>query len=419
LATLAGNEFIDLRAHAAMAAEACPGRACLMSWKTTGVALLLSAPFVVCAQTPTLFGLPTRYTSPGGYQFGVMGLYQYDANEFSGGALDPATDMPLFEDANTWNRREFDAYFKAPNGLEVDVGYDWNRSWTDNYIKYASKQFGDFRLGQFLPQVGWESVEGASTWTFMTPALPGQALFQDRRMGLDWSFDRIPHWLLQAAYYARGNLDGKFPGHTYSGRLVYAPIESKEAVLHFGLAASREFPDDHVAQFSTTPEASLTKTNLVDTSALPLTNSIDRTGLEWGFMRGPLYAQGEYLTAAAHRQNDLPEFRARGYYLFGAWMLTGDTPRTYKDGEFGMPEPEHKYGALEFAVRYSELDLDDGPIQGGREHDWTIGLNWYLHNLKLQADYVWAHANHSPANQYVAPVDPRVFELRAQIYFGS
>src|SRR6185437_8986790 len=109
------------------------------------------------------------------------------------------------------------------------------------------------------------------------------------------------------------------------------------------------------------------------------------------------YAQGEYLTIAAHREEGLPEFRGHGYYLFGAWMLTGDTPRTYKDGE---------------------LDLSDGIVQGGREHDWTVGLNWYFKNLKVMADYVWAHANRSPVNFYVAPVDPRVFEIRAQLSFG-
>ncbi|MGH8216877.1 MAG: porin, partial [Rhodanobacteraceae bacterium] len=50
--------------------------------------------------------------------------------------------------------------------------------------------------------------------------------------------------------------------------------------------------------------------------------------------------------------------------------------------------------------------------------NWTVGVNWYWKNLELQADYVWASANDSPANLYVAPVDPRVFEVRLQIYFG-
>ncbi len=369
-------------------------------------------------QTPNLFGLPTEYDSTSDYKFGVKGVYQYDFNEFSNDGVDPTTGAPLFEDAHTWYREEFDAYFKAPNGLEADIGYDWRRSWTDNYLKYSSKAAGDFRVGQFLTQVGWESVEGAQSWTFLTPGLAGQAVFEDRRIGADWSFDKIPHWTLQAAYYWRGNLDGKFPGHTYSGRVVFDLVESKTRVLHLGLAASREYPSDHIAEFYTAPEASLTKINLTDTKPLPFTNSIDRTGLELGVLQGPFYAQGEYLRMAAHRDNGLPEFIGDGYYVFGAWMLTGDTARTYKDSEFGLPKPEHKYGALELALRYSELNLRDGLVQGGREHDWTLGLNWYFKNLKVQADYVWAHANDSPANLYVAPVDPRVFEVRAQIYFG-
>jgi phosphate-selective porin OprO and OprP len=379
----------------------------------------LCAGHAYAASEPTLFGLPTTWKNDSGYTFGIKGLYQYDDVNFSNDPADPLTGAPLFEDAHTWERKEFDAYLKAPNGLELDVGYDWQNSWTDNYLKYSSKSAGDFRIGQFLTQVGWESVEGAQTWTFLTPGLAGQAVFEDRRIGVDWSYDKIQHWTLQAAYYARGNLDGKFPGHGYSGRVVFAPVSDKTDVVHIGLAASREYPDDHLAHFYAPPEAQLTKTYLVDTKPLPFTDSIDRMGLELGFMRGPLYAQGEVLRMAAHRENGLPEFVGDGFYVFGAWMLTGES-RSYKDTEFGMPKPAHKYGAFELALRYSELNLRDGIVQGGREDDWTLGLNWYLNsNLRLQANYVWAHANDSPANLYVAPVDPRVFEVRAQLYFGG
>lgn len=47
--------------------------------------------------------------------------------------------MPLFKSTDGWNRSELDPYFKTPNGLEVQLGYDWNRSWTTNYIQYSSK----------------------------------------------------------------------------------------------------------------------------------------------------------------------------------------------------------------------------------------------------------------------------------------
>lgn len=372
----------------------------------------------LAAKKPNLFGLPTEYESPSGFKLGAEGVYQYDLNDFAGDAIDPATGEPLFEDAHTWDRKELDVYAKWSNGFEIDAGYDWNRSWTDNYIKYSSKSLGDFRVGQLHSQVGWEPVEGAQSWTFLTPGLPDNAIFEDRRVGADWSYGGLKHWLLQVQYFWGSNLDGKFPGHTTSARVVFNPVKRKKQVVHIGLAASRERPSDHMAHFYTMPEASLTKTYLVDTQPLPFTHSIDRAGLELGFMSGPFYGQGEYMIVTAHRDDGLPEFRGHGWYAFGAWMLTGDTPRSYKDGEFDLPKPEHKYGALEIAARYSELDLDDGIVAGGREHDWTIGLNWYFKNLKVMADYVWAHANHSPANLYVAPVDPRVFEVRAQIYFG-
>jgi phosphate-selective porin OprO/OprP len=382
------------------------------------IALLACGAPVWAAKPPNLFGLPTEHESSSGFKFGAEGVYQYDFDDFRADALDPGKGAPLFEDAHTWNRRELDLYAKWPSGFEIDAGYDWDRSWTDNYVKYSSKRFGDFRIGQMRALVGWEPMEGAQSWTFLTPGLPDQAIFEDRRVGADWSYGGLRQWLFQVQYFWGSNLDGKFPGHTTAARVVFNPVKRKKEVVHVGIAVSREHPGDHIAHFSTAPEATLTLTSLVDTQPLPFTDAIDRAGLEVGVMDGPFYAQGEYLALAAHRDAGLPTFRGHGWYMLGAWMLTGDTPRTYKDGEFDLPKPSHDYGALELAARYSELDLDDGPVQGGRENDWTVGLNWYFRNLKLMADYVWAHANHSPANLYVAPIDPRVFEVRAQIYFG-
>lgn len=47
------------------------------------------------------------------------------------------------------------------------------------------------------------------------------------------------------------------------------------------------------------------------------------------------------------------------------------------------------WGAFEVAVRYSELDLNDGPIDGGRERNATAALSWYLNPfLRISANYV-------------------------------
>jgi phosphate-selective porin OprO/OprP len=47
------------------------------------------------------------------------------------------------------------------------------------------------------------------------------------------------------------------------------------------------------------------------------------------------------------------------------------------------------WGAWEVAARYSYVNLNDGPIQGGVFSGLTLGVNWYLSsNLKVQMEYI-------------------------------
>ena len=92
--------------------------------------------------------------------------------------------------------------------------------------------------------------------------------------------------------------------------------------------------------------------------------------------------------------------------------LTGES-RPYSAGNVSNPKPANGYGAVELAARYSTLDLDDGPIGGGRQHDWTFGANWYLTPyMKLQANYV-----RLDATQDGVTTRPDAVEVRAQVHF--
>jgi phosphate-selective porin OprO/OprP len=199
-------------------------------------------------------------------------------------------------------------------------------------------------------------------------------------------------------------------------------------VLHLGLAYSTEDRDattdgrgivsNPTARFRAKPEAGLTSTRLVDTGNLAFPGTIKRLGVEGAWIHGPLLVQGEYLTVSAEPQGK-PGFEGNGYYLQGSWVLTGES-RPYSKGSIGNVRPIGEYGAFEVALRYSHVDLDDGPVLGGEQDDWTIGANWYLgQHFKLQANYVRA----SSTRHYGAPidgdadVDPSVFEMRAQIMF--
>ena len=166
------------------------------------------------------------------------------------------------------------------------------------------------------------------------------------------------------------------------------------------------------ARFRSTPEAGLTTTYLVDSGTLKDADRIDRQGLEGLWIRGPWSVQGEYLRADTHFDDGKPAYRADGYYAFASWVLTGES-RPYSDGNVGNVVPSRAWGALELAARYSSVDLDNGSVLGGREHDWTLGLNWYLgKHLKFQANYIRAFSDRAGL-----ALDPRIAELRAQIAF--
>lgn len=385
---------------------------------------------------------PTKYKTEGGYEYGFKGLFQFDSNNYSGDTTNPANGATLFDDVDAWRRKEANFYGKTPWGLDFNIGYDYTKfnrtkaGWIDNFVRYSNKDAGEFRLGQFKTPVGWEEASSSSATTFLERALPVQAANMGRRIGADWLYTGVPNWLFNVAYFSGGDLNGDNKGSGPAARVVWNPINhqpgagSREAadVIHLGFAWSSEDRDSvenglgatvpAAARFRARPEASRTDTRLIDTGNLTNPGDIDRYGLEGAWIHGPFLVQGEYLNFSASPAGK-PDFTGEGYYVFGAWMITGET-RAYSKGYIGNTRPFHDWGAFEVAVRYSELDLNDGPVHGGKEDDWTVGLNWYLgQHLKFQANYVWANSTKlygTPLNAE-ADVDPRIFEVRAQVYF--
>jgi phosphate-selective porin OprO/OprP len=107
--------------------------------------------------------------------------------------------------------------------------------------------------------------------------------------------------------------------------------------------------------------------------------------------------------------------RFDGWYAQASYVLTGERRRySRSSGTFQGVRPRRKWGAVEVAVRYSTLDLDDGSVSGGEASDWTVGLNWYVReNLRLMFDYVHVDASNSAGERD----DPKIFGFRALVFF--
>jgi len=181
---------------------------------------------------------------------------------------------------------------------------------------------------------------------------------------------------------------------------------------------------------------------------------------------GPVSVQGEYLAPHYTRDGGLlawynnpvngthapggTSVNFRGFYVYGTWYLTGEsraaayqtypeefnTPSTFGQIKILHPLSQGGWGAWELAARFSELNLNDGHIgyfqpititgagffynqniQGGRQSDVTLGLNWYPEKgYRVMAN--WVDVVQYSAN-YARPdlngIHPQMFEIRAQV----
>lgn len=372
------------------------------------------------AQAYDINDWPTHYTFSDGTDVAGTLNYQWDVNEFS-------NDNGRFEDSRTNRRKEFGFTLKKKGVYDAIVYYDFqSHAWLDVFLRLETKallgqDYGKLRIGYSKTPVGFEGVTSARADSFLEQALPIQAIFEGRRTGIDWAFER-PTYILNLGAYGTQDLQGDNDGTTFGGRAAWTPVKADGHVLHLGVSGSIEDPDsftngkgqhlDPSTRVRSRPEAGLTLTRLIDTGALTKVDTIKRFGLEGLWIEGPWSVQSEYLQVDVQRDGALRDFAGDGWYVFGSWVLTGES-RPYSGGNVANIKPKGDWGAVEVLARYSSLDLNDGSIQGGREHDWTLGVNWYLtQHFKFQANYVRASADKGTTG-----VDPRIFELRAQLNF--
>ncbi|MEN5426324.1 porin [Stenotrophomonas pennii] len=359
---------------------------------------------------------PTKVAFADGTELAATGNIAYDWNNFSGD----------IENADAVRRKEFGATLKKKGVYDAMVYYDFQSdTWLDVYLRLESKAFvgqdiGKFRFGYMKTPVGLDAVTSSRAGSFMEFAMPVQAFYAGRRTGVDWMLER-PAYLLQAGLYGGKDLQGDNPGTMQAVRAVWTPVKAEANVLHLGLALSQESPrgwrdgrDVHheaTARFRARPEAGLTDLRLVDSGALVTADKINRAGLEGIFIRGPFSVQAEALQATITREGK-PDYTGNGQYVMGSWVLTGES-RGYGSGSVSNVKPARDYGAVEVLARYSRLDLDDADVLGGREHNWTLGANWYLtSHFKFQANYIKADASRRGVH-----TKPEIFEVRAQMHF--
>jgi hypothetical protein len=137
-----------------------------------------------------------------------------------------------------------------------------------------------------------------------------------------------------------------------------------------------------------------------------------RLGLEVSWAIGQAFLAAEYIVSRDAREGqgvgnetqidpDLPEIEGRGWYVAGAWVITGEN----RDGGVNPKRPllQGGFGAVEVAARYEKLSFASAGspaeppsrspraanVAGNADSAWTIGVNWYVNRwAKLRFNFI-------------------------------
>lgn len=209
---------------------------------------------------------------------------------------------------------------------------------------------------------------------------------------------------------------------TYSkqqvARLIWLPVQSEEQdkLFHLGLNLRYGTPKNDMLQLRSRPE-SFTAPYFVDTGKFSATSTF-MPGYEVYYRQGSLLFGSEYWFVNTHSPSTHnPVFN--GGDVVATWIITGETrPYNTIGGFFKSVEPKHSVfsggrGAWEVVGRFSNIDLNQGTLRGGRFKRFTPMVNWYLSpSVRLEMAYGYGHLD-----RFNLKGNTQFFQTRIQLQF--
>lgn len=331
-------------------------------------------------------------------------------------------------------------YGPAEYRIEFDFALSGRPSFLDVYAGLNDiPGLGRVRVGHFFEPFSLERQTPNRFVTFMERSLAD--LFAPARntgiMANNTFDDQRGTW---AAGFFRSDSDvfGDDLGDEFeaavTGRVTYLPYyddATGRCYVHTGLGLSHRQTNADQVRFRSQPEARIGAANptvpaFVDTGIIAA-DSFQLIGLEAAWVNGPLAISSEYMLVPVDSQT-AGELFFHGWYIEGSYFLTGEhRPYRREFGTFDRVIPKRDFvsyshepnletgpGAWELALRLSQLDLRDGPIDGGQLTDLTFGVNWYLSPyLRVTSNYIHAFAQHAGGTRS----DTDIFAMRVGFDF--
>jgi phosphate-selective porin OprO/OprP len=373
---------------------------------------------------------PKIETTDGKYSFQPLGRLNVDTAFFQ----DDKNDHP---DGTTFRRARIGFKGKVDNDIEYKAEFDFGNKGTtesaafkDVYIAYTGIDNVNIKVGNFKPALGLEEIASSNYLTMIEQSLPTSVFTTGEILGAQVSGGGSNYsWAAGVHNDATTTKSTDDEAKSAVARVSFAPIAEKDKVIHLGLAGAYRVPDRAAdsATFSSNAENAIQQTKSVATGTIANVDDVAIGGLEAAGVYGPFSLQGEYYNTTVARSN-AADLNFSGWYAQASYFITGESrPYVASTGLFDRVKPNKNFslknggpGAWELVARYSQLDLTDGNITGGKLDDITLGVNWYLTpNMRLMANYIMANRDNvtTTGAGVMADDDPQILLMRAAVDF--
>lgn len=375
-----------------------------------------SAPPATTVAPPTVAGETSVTGADHGFTAKLGAFVHTDARTFLGDGAERYADQYFFRRV----RSTLDGTLGRGFAFRLATEFTGGRVQVlDAYLELRHLAFAKLRIGKLKPPVGLERLQTANALTFVERALPS-VLVPTRDLGLELAGE------IGILTYEIGVFDGSADGtgsegdtedaKTVAARTFVRPFAAGPlAGLGFGgfvtygiergTAGAPELPSyrtdaqnailDYAAGVDASGEPDPTKTAVA-------AGAHQRLGAQAYYYAGPLGLQAEYVQSRQRLRKDVAvaEPTHRGWHVSASFVVTGERA-SYEGVVPERPfEPEQGgLGAVELAVRYAELDLDDvvfgagafadAGVSASRARTYAGGASWALNrHVRLLVDYV-------------------------------
>ncbi len=309
----------------------------------------------------------------------------------------------------------------------------------DLWIAYTGLENFTFTIGNQKPHFSLDQLTSSLSTTFLERSMVSNASIPGRRVGLGATY--VNDSVVIGATVFGDSIDtensdvensnggeGVSENYSYSARAVYRPYinDDKSKVFQIGfnyLNLKPESDNDSEIRQRARLENSIIDPRPLTTGNLENVDERIAQGIEFLGKYNKFSFQGEYIQNTINRFGGESDVDTDGFYLETAYAIWG-TGKKYKSSAatFAGVVPQSKKGALEVALRYSTLDLNDSGagVLGGSADNVTLALNWYATNnvlIKLNHTISSLDENATDDGDFVGNDDVSITAIRFQLAF--